>query len=404
MIKRNDMIKRLPYIFFIPLAFAALLFSCGRSDTMRGEELEEQKRQWIAQINETFSAYTQDTVELRSRLDHYLETGNKIGQVQTYRILGVQARYASQFRKAIDLHSAGLDVAREIADTVNITILLNDLATDYRRIGAYNEAAPYSYEALQTAEQYRGPDTLPIQRNMASAYNGIGNVYLPMGEQDEAMKAFEKALALDSLQDNHWGIAVNLSNIGSIHFSRKEYALAEAYYRRSMVHNEQANQLVGTALGHINLGELFQAQDRLDDALAEYTLAYDALKESTDQLHWLDACFHIANIYMRQGRLVQAAPYLAEGLQKAREIHSMKHLSRAHQLYSSYNYERGDYRRSVNDLRTVQAYNDTIRRNQESERLMESRVQYEAARHSKEIEELDRINQAQVAKRRATIL
>jgi signal transduction histidine kinase/CheY-like chemotaxis protein/AraC-like DNA-binding protein/Tfp pilus assembly protein PilF len=362
--------------------------------------LEEQKQQWITQMNETFSAYTQDTVELQRRLDHFTRTGNKLGQAATYRILGVQARYASQFRKAIELHTAGLALAREIADTVNITILLNDLATNYRRIGAYNDALPYSFQALQTAERYRGPDTLPIQRNMASAYNGIGNIYLPMERMDEALEVFGKALELDSRQNNHWGIAVNLSNIGSIHFSRKEYELAEEYYRRSMEHNEQANQLVGTALGRINLGELFQAQERFDDALAEYTVAYDSLKHSTDQLHWLDACFHIADVHLRMNRPAQATPYLEEGLRKAREIHSLKHLSRGYQLYSTYNYGRGDYRRSVNDLRMVQAYNDTIRQNREAEQMLESRIQYDAERYSRQIEELDRENLMHEARNR----
>jgi signal transduction histidine kinase/AraC-like DNA-binding protein/ActR/RegA family two-component response regulator len=388
----NRLLHSLSPPLFITAVLLVLLFSCNPSESMQQELLEAQKQQWIAQMNETFSAYTQDTVELRRRLDHFTETGNKLGQAATYRILGVQARYASQFRKAIELHTAGLALAREIADTVNITILLNDLATNYRRIGAYNDALPYSFQALQTAERYRGPDTLSIQRNMASAYNGIGNIYLPMERMDEALEVFGKALELDSRQNNHWGIAVNLSNIGSIHFSRGEYELAEEYYRRSMEHNEQANQLVGTALGHINLGELFQAQERFDDALAEYTVAYDSLKHSTDQLHWLDACFHIADIHLRMNRPTRATPYLDEGLRKAREIHSLKHLSRVYQLYSTYNYGRGDYRRSVNDLRMVQAYNDTIRQNREAEQLLESRIQYESERYSRQIEELDREN------------
>jgi signal transduction histidine kinase/AraC-like DNA-binding protein/ActR/RegA family two-component response regulator len=157
-----------------------------------------------------------------------------------------------------------------------------------------------------------------------------------------------------------------------------------------MVHNEQANQLVGTALGHINLGELFQAQERFDEALAEYRLAYDALNGSTDELHWMDAAFNIANIHIREGRPAQAAPYIEEGLRKAREIHSLRHLSRGYQLYSNYNYGRGDYRRAVDDLRRVQAYNDTIRQNQESERLLESRIAHENELHTREIEERDR--------------
>jgi signal transduction histidine kinase/CheY-like chemotaxis protein len=396
----KENVRHIHLTLLIAAALTVLLFSCVRPENAAYGALAAQRKQWLAEMWKTFPEGTQDTVELRRRLEHFNGTGNKIGRLTMYRVLGIQARYGSRFQTAIEHHTAGLQIAREIFDTVNITILLNDLATDYRRIGAYNDAAPYSYLALETGEQYRGPDSLPIQRNMASAYNGLGNIYLPMEQYDEALEVFEKALELEIPQNNHWGIAVNLSNIGSIYFSRGDYARAEDYYRQSMKSNELANQLVGTALGRINIGEVYEAQGRLGEALHEYGQAYSALKGSTDDLHWIDACYHIADIHIRQGRTALAVSFLDEGLLKAREINSMKHLQRGHDLRADFHYRRGDFRSAVDDMHVMRAYADTVQQNRESDRLMESRLQYEANRYSRRIEELDRAHTEQKARSR----
>ncbi len=133
-----------------------------------------------------------------------------------------------------------MEAAYAINDTLNITVVMNDLATDFRRIGAFDEAAPYHYLALQIAEQYRGPDVILNERNMASAYNGIGSICREMNENEEAVRVYRLALELEKRHNNYRGMAINYANIGAVHFDRGEYAEAEENYVVSLENNEKA--------------------------------------------------------------------------------------------------------------------------------------------------------------------
>jgi len=382
----------------------ALIPACRSSEDSAHDQLELQKKQWVEDMREAFPDRTSDTLELKMRLSYFKETGNKIGQLMMYRVLGNEARASSQFRMAIENHTQGLQIAYDINDTINITVVLNDLGTDFRRIGAFNEATPYHYMALQIAEDYKGKDTLLIERNMASAYNGIGSVCRAMNESEEAIRVYRKALELETKHENYRGIAINYANIGAIYFSEGEYDKAEEYYQISLENNIKANLPMGIALCKINIGRIYEIQGDEDQALDQFEQAYDELFKTTDKWHWLDACFQVAEIHIKRGDYVKARHYLDIGLQTAQEINSLKHIKAVYELFSEYNYKLGNYKQSTDYLKASRDYADTLQRNLEVDRLLESRVKYETDKFTKQIEELDEINRVQTMKRRQVMI
>ena len=391
---------------FAVMAVAVLLFipGCSPSPEEQFTELELQKKQWIAEMKEAFPDKTNDTIELRRRLVYYQETGNKIGQQMMYRVLGNDARNSSRFRSAIESHTEALQISHEIFDTVNITHLMNELGTDFRRIGAFTEAAPYYYRSLQVAEDYRGSDTAQIMRNMASSYNGLGSIYRTMNEYDEALEVYDKALELERKNANHRGMAINYSNIGSVYYDKGDFVKAEEYYGIALDHNQQADYPIGIALCHINIGRIYEVEGRLDDALGQFMSAYGIMEGSSDKWRWLEATYKTGDIYTQKGEFAKARYYLESGLKTAIDIHSLTHIHKGYELLSEYNYARGDYRKAAEQMLLTQAYADTIQHNQEADRLMESRVKYETERYTRQIEELDELNREQEAKRKQSLL
>ncbi|MDH6313126.1 two-component system sensor histidine kinase ChiS [Parabacteroides sp. PFB2-10] len=366
--------------------------------------LEIQKKQWVADMREAFPQQSYDPVELKKRLDYYQETGNKIGEQVIFRALGNDARNTSQFRLAIENHTAALQIGYEIGDTIFITTVLNELGTDFRRIGALNEAAPYHYLSLRIAEEYGGEDRATISRNMASSYNGLGVIYHSINEEQEAIRSYEKALEIEIGNNNLRGIAMNYANIGSVYFDMGDQTKAEEYYRRSLDYNEKANLPLGIALCLINIGHIYEAQGDDRRALTQYEEAYELLSDTSDRWHWLNACFSIGKIHLKSGQLVKAWPYLDAALRTASAINSPQHIKQAYELRSEYHHKRGDFKQSVDDLRISRAYADTLQQNQETGRLLDSRVKYETEKYAKQIEELDELNREQEAKRKATLL
>lgn len=403
------LLNRGKYVLFrifsiITLTFIFPFSGCQSSQQVQLSELEQQKKEWVAAMKEAFPMKTTDTTELKRRLAYYQETGNKIGLQMMHRVLGNEYRNNSKFRSAIEHHTAGLQIAYEVHDTASITFLLNELGTDFRRVGSFSEASPYHYLSLEIAEAYKGKDVLQIERNMASAYNGIGSICRTMDEYDEALRVYGKALELELKHKNYRGIAINYANIGAIHFERSEFDKAEENYLISLQNNEKADYPMGIALCRINIGRIYEMKDKLDEALSEYMKAYYIMEGTSDKWHWLDACFKTGNIYTKKGDFNKARDYLERGLKTAQEIQSLKHIHKGYELLSELNYAQGNYRQAAREMLLTQLYADTLKRNQEVDRLLESRVKYETSRFVRQIEELDELNREQTVKRKNTLL
>ena len=398
--------KRTALILFFGfvLVIIAMLPSCKYVEHSHYEQLEQQRALWDADMQEAFPDRARDTVELKERLAYYTENGNKLGQMLTYRYLGNETRASSQFRSAIEHHTLSLQLAYEILDTLNITIVLNELGTDFRRIGAFDEASPYHYLALQMAENYRGKDSLLIERNMASAYNGIGSICRAMNEYEETIRVYHKALEIEVKHNNYRGVAINYANIGAVFFDREDYDKAEEYYQISLENNIKAKLPTGIALCRINIGKIYEIRGHYDQALEQFEQAYEVYAKTTDKWHWLDACFQVAEVHLKKENPQKAWPYIESGLQTALEINSLKHIHKAYKVLSDYNYRRGNFRQSVDNLQRSQAYADTLQRNLEVDRLLESRVKYETDKFTRQIQELDARNQVQLMKRRQVMI
>ena len=119
-------------------------------------------------------------------------------------------------------------------DTLEITQALNNLGTDFRRIGALAEASEYHYNALDYAEEYSDSKTPAGMKNKVVSLNGIGNISLTLGYFDDAMLYFTAALEDEKMLESKIGQAINYANIGSIYEQKGNYDSARIYYNHSL--------------------------------------------------------------------------------------------------------------------------------------------------------------------------
>ncbi len=393
-----------PGLFVTLLLLAACTIpSCRTSLEDSYAEIAEQRGVWEAEMNEAFPRNTRDTVELRQRLEHFRQTGNLVGQRTMLRVLGFEARNNSLFSRAIEHHTEALALAYQVVDTAAITNLLNELGTDFRRTGAYEQAMKYHYSALETAENYDGRDTAVITRNMASAYNGIGVIYSAMNEQAEAIKSYENALKIEIGKQNFLGMAMNYANIGSVYLEEGDYTKAMEYFTLSLENNTKIESALGIGLCEMHIGNVYDRQGDHRRALDQYLKAYDILADS-DTWHWIKACFSIGEACMTLGDHRRAKSYLDDGLRAAIEIQAPAYIEQAYALLSDYHYAQGDYRRAAEESYQSAAWADTVHNNLEASRLMEPRIQYETGRFTRQIQQMDEAARVQKARQRMAIV
>ncbi|MCQ2145769.1 MAG: tetratricopeptide repeat protein, partial [Bacteroidales bacterium] len=138
---------------------------------------------------------------------------------------GTEFRNNAEFEAAVDEHKMALSDAEALGDTLNIVVSMNQIGTDYRRLGVLEEASSWHYEALRINGNYSDSTSFQARKNRANAYNGLGNIMLTLEDYREAEKAFRSALAVEELLESELGQAINTSNIASIYEHEGQYDL-----------------------------------------------------------------------------------------------------------------------------------------------------------------------------------
>lgn len=121
---------------------------------------------------------------------------------------GKAMRNESRFDEALQLHTRGLDLAKEVGDTAEWIQALNNIGTDYRRMGILDVAQEYHYTAYRMCEE--STDTAYVMRkNRVVSLNRLGNIYLSVGNLDRADTIFHLALEGERQLGSPVGQAIN---------------------------------------------------------------------------------------------------------------------------------------------------------------------------------------------------
>ena len=127
--------------FFILIVLITFISSCTTSDKQIKEETAYRKEL-------STSLYkTRDEDSLQILLQQFVEKKDDVGEMLCYKQIGLLQRESARFSDAISSHQQCLEIALKLNDTVEIVQAMNNLGTNFRRIGAHNEASQYHYQA-----------------------------------------------------------------------------------------------------------------------------------------------------------------------------------------------------------------------------------------------------------------
>lgn len=132
---------------FFCLIAVLLISSCSK---VVEKGYTEEERATVDSLIKTNPA----TDSLTVWLDRYMAANNTSGVILVCRELGVRYREMARFTEAIEYHRRGLELAVQIRDTPEVVQAMNNIGTNYRRIGILDEASVSHYGALLLCEQY----------------------------------------------------------------------------------------------------------------------------------------------------------------------------------------------------------------------------------------------------------
>lgn len=320
--------------------------------------------------------------------DSFAKTGNAYGQMAACRELGKARRNKSDFVGANEAHRKGLDVALAAHDTLQIVQALNNIGTNYRRMGMLDKASVCHYEALSYCNDYSDTTSREAQKNRVVSLNGIGNVHLTLRNNELADSVFRLALEGERRLGSALGQAINCANIGAIFESAGKLDSAHAYYRRSMELNRQIDSRVGMSLCHTHFGRIYEKQHRLDSAVQEYLKAYDLMEKEHDDWHRLESGLALARAYIKLGNAGEARRFIDKSKQTASHINSPEHLAEVYRAESQLYASQGNHLAALSSYKKSHEFADSVTGSKNAKELQNVRIRYERANRQKEFDRM----------------
>lgn len=365
-------------MILLHFAFGGILLSCQPPTS---GQLSSQDRMSIDSMLKTIRSID----SLNERLKHYQSDEDLPGAMLTCKELGKRYREKAKFHEAIKCHRNGLQLAMKMKDTLEAIQALNNIGTNFRRMGILDEASTFHYEALLLCEQYSDKNSRTARKNRVVSLNGIGNIHLTLDNRETADSVFRVALAGEHELGSDLGQAINYANLGSIFESRGMTDSALVYYRHSMEHNRAAGSTLGISLCHNHFGRIFEQKGQWEEALREYRSAYDLMADNSDRWHWLESCLALVRVNLSKGDVPTARKYLARAENVAKETRSLEHLSEVYRLDYLCHEKQGNCRRALDSYILSRVYADSVRNAENQNHVQNLRVNYEREKSHKEL-------------------
>ena len=369
--------------FVILLVVITLISRC----TSPGKQTEEKSVYQKELSAKLYKIRNEDSLQIL--LQQFIEEKDNIGKMLCYKHLGLSQRESSRFSDAINSHQQGLDLALQIKDTIEIVQAMNNLGTDFRRIGAQGEASQYHYQALHYAEAWSGLNTPTGKKNRVVSLNGIGNISLTLGYYDDAEKHFRQALKDEITLKSSIGQAINYANLGAIFEQRQQYDSAYIYFQKSLEQNKIAKSDMGIGLCLIHIGGLYEKEKEYESAKAEYQKAYNLMAQISDKWHWLEACLSIARIHLITGNIAEFNRYIQLAESTANQIKSPEHLAAVYMLKHDYDIRQGNHQVALSHYKLHKAMLDSVQGTQKANRYLNIRVGYEQNKNTLQLQQME---------------
>lgn len=314
--------------------------------------------------------------------------GKTLMSIVALREQGKALRNQSLFDEALRVHNEGLKQAEAARDTLEWVQALNNMGTDYRRLGVLDVAQEYHYKAWKLSEGH-SDTTFAAKKNQVMSLNGLGNIYMTIGNYNRADSALRMALAGEQKLNSAVGMAINYANLGSIFEYRGQTDSAWVYYRRSMDYNRRANNTLGISLCHTYFGSLYEKEKNYDKAIREYETAYEMMKASKDEWHALNSLIALAGVYCVSGNDKQTLTYLDRAKTVAERIKSVEHQAEIYTLYYKHHKHLGNVSQALSSYERATALQDSVVDMEKINRVQSTSLAIERGRQQQQMAEVN---------------
>jgi eukaryotic-like serine/threonine-protein kinase len=273
-----------------------------------------------------------ESLEIKKRLDMKKGIADSLEMIATVQDLTGKSNLAYKN------YTQALSIMKDIGDKQGTGDLLVDLGAFQQEHGKYDEALKLFKESLQIQIDTHN------EVNQGLALSNIGNAYLAKGDFDNARTYFAQALEVREKLKVPGDIADTLHNLAETSMKTGQFDQAQEQYLEALQLRRENSDQKGAAIESSGMGVVFAYQGRYGAAIAAQQDAYKGFQESNEQGSMAtDILLNYGNALALAGRSDEAAKYLSEALNLAREQKNDPEIAAALSSQADNAFYRGDF-------------------------------------------------------------
>lgn len=299
---------------------------------------------------------------------------------------------------AILLVNLGLEEAIRRGSQEFIMDMHIRLGNSYIDLSDYTSAQEHLNEALAIAEENLYTTALSV------IYANLAIVFSVLENNPAAIQYYQKAMAMDSLQEDWIGVGINLSNMGGILIAQGKNDEAKANYLKVLELYRASKRPFLESVALNNLGELYLLSFQYDSALICLYQSLEIKKEHASTKSLAPSFLTIGQVYLRSGEADSAFKYFQLAYQLSDSLRLHLELKEAGMGLSEFYKIKGDYKKAYTFYKEASILNDTIFTLEKNKKINELEIKYQVSQKNQEIELLNERVQAQMRVRNMGIL
>ena len=214
-----------------------------------------------------------------------------LGAARNLNRIGSIYRNVGSYAKALESHMEALRVAEENGDLDGMARINNSIGILYSEQKDSKKAIKYFTKTQNLAQQLHDDKLLEI------ALTNLGFDYALIDELDSAQSSTLRAYELAVRQGHKSSSGVLFLNLGYVHYRKKEYSLALAYYRRSVPISEAVNDKRYLGQTYFEMARTFREMSALDSCLIYAQKSLELAQEIDNPKNILDISTLLTEFY-----------------------------------------------------------------------------------------------------------
>lgn len=318
------------------------------------ENLLQQINSVMADENQNISVRIAKVLDIYKKADRWA-AATEYDKEKYYDLLSRYADFlykSGLYEQARKVYNRQIPYAEEFGENhSDVARIYNNLGSIYLRLGNYNEAIISYNKALAIVKETDGLE----HQHTATFYNNIGSVYEAQGLYSEALEYYTKALPIveKELGLFHSFTATAYNNIGELYSKLGDFPIAMEFLNKSLelcisIHGESHPD---TARAYNNIGVVYCGQEEYKKSLSYFQKALHIQEKvlGTDHPETISTCNNIGSVYWSLGENTKAQSFYEKALNSAKDRFGFWHPSTAlsyHNIGSIYD-KSGDYRSAL---------------------------------------------------------